>query len=349
MSPLDDRAKDSSLIALVQLVLDGPTSRTGCEGVPPRAALSPAGQGRAPVWVGGMSAVVASTRDDGRRAQAVDRPDPLRRGRGVWGTGTARSRPAGLRREIWPRLAPPRRRRARRGGDHPAVHRSPPAAAPATRAHLGRPSADGVGCRWTAARPASSRSWRPHAGRRRAGRGLVTRALALAAFVALACLVFARPVARSATRRAAWYGYAAFALALPYPVLKTWWALGGSFGLRWPGADGLAGLLRPLAARRPLAFGGRPVPASGADATLAAAPAVCCSPAGLPPPSSPPSGRPPAGGSSPGSPTAISTPGAWRPGSLASSTAAGSCGASPPLPPPAPIRCVVRLATSSPT
>jgi len=71
--------------------------------------------------------------------------------------------------------------------------------------------------------------------------GLVTRTLALAAFVALARLVFVRPVAHAATRRAAWYGYAALALALPYPVLKTWWALGGSFGLRWPGADGLAG------------------------------------------------------------------------------------------------------------
>jgi hypothetical protein len=71
--------------------------------------------------------------------------------------------------------------------------------------------------------------------------GLVTRALALAAFVALGRLVFVRPVAHAATPRAAWYGYAALALALVYPVLKTWWALGGSFGLRWPGADGLAG------------------------------------------------------------------------------------------------------------
>jgi hypothetical protein len=71
--------------------------------------------------------------------------------------------------------------------------------------------------------------------------GLVTRALALAGFVALACLVFVRPVAHAPTRRAAWYGYAALALALVYPVLKTWWALGGDFGLKWPGADGLAG------------------------------------------------------------------------------------------------------------
>jgi hypothetical protein len=69
--------------------------------------------------------------------------------------------------------------------------------------------------------------------------GLATRALALAALVVLAHLVLARPAAPS--RAAPWFGYAALALALPYPVLKTWWALGGSIGLRWPGADGLAG------------------------------------------------------------------------------------------------------------
>ena len=69
--------------------------------------------------------------------------------------------------------------------------------------------------------------------------GLATRALALAALVVLAHLVLARPAAPS--RAVSWYGYAALALALPYPVLKTWWALGGSIGLRWPGADGLAG------------------------------------------------------------------------------------------------------------
>jgi hypothetical protein len=33
-----------------------------------------------------------------------------------------------------------------------------------------------------------------------------------------------------------WYGYAAFVLALPYPVLRTHWALGGTLGLSWPGA-----------------------------------------------------------------------------------------------------------------
>jgi hypothetical protein len=69
--------------------------------------------------------------------------------------------------------------------------------------------------------------------------GLATRALALAALVVLAHLVLARPAVPA--RAASWYGYAALAFALPYPVLKTWWALGGNLGLRWPGADGLAG------------------------------------------------------------------------------------------------------------
>ena len=71
--------------------------------------------------------------------------------------------------------------------------------------------------------------------------GLATRALALAAVVVLARLALARPAAPAPPAPASWYGYAAFALALPYPVLKTWWALGGTLGLRWPGADGLAG------------------------------------------------------------------------------------------------------------
>ena len=71
--------------------------------------------------------------------------------------------------------------------------------------------------------------------------GLATRALACAVAIVLAHLALARPYALASTRVATWYGYAALAFALPYPVLKTWWALGGDFGLRWPGADGLAG------------------------------------------------------------------------------------------------------------
>ncbi|HIH03363.1 MAG TPA: hypothetical protein HA263_05785 [Methanoregulaceae archaeon] len=73
--------------------------------------------------------------------------------------------------------------------------------------------------------------------------GLATRAVALAAAVVLAGLALERPAARSHSGAAAWYGYVALALALPYPVFKTWWALGGTVGLRWPGADGLAGSL----------------------------------------------------------------------------------------------------------
>jgi hypothetical protein len=73
--------------------------------------------------------------------------------------------------------------------------------------------------------------------------GLVTRAFACAAAVVLAHLVLSRPASLASTRAATWYGYAAFALALPYPVLKTCWALGGTFGLRWPGAYGLDGSL----------------------------------------------------------------------------------------------------------
>jgi hypothetical protein len=68
--------------------------------------------------------------------------------------------------------------------------------------------------------------------------GLVTRALALAAAVVLARLVLARPTASASTCAATWYGYAAFLLALPYPVLRTHWALGGTLGLTRPGAAG---------------------------------------------------------------------------------------------------------------
>jgi len=68
--------------------------------------------------------------------------------------------------------------------------------------------------------------------------GLAIRTLALAAVVVLARLALARPAALASTRAATWYGYAAFGLALPYPVLRTHWALGGTLGLMWPGAAG---------------------------------------------------------------------------------------------------------------
>ena len=74
--------------------------------------------------------------------------------------------------------------------------------------------------------------------------GLATRTLALAAAVMLARLALAGPPDPTSTREfrsthvVNWYGYAAFVLALPYPVIRTCWALGGTLGLMWPGAAG---------------------------------------------------------------------------------------------------------------
>jgi hypothetical protein len=68
--------------------------------------------------------------------------------------------------------------------------------------------------------------------------GLATRAFALGAAVLLARHTLARPVSQGPLRAARWYGYAAFVLALPYPVLRVHWALGGMLGLESPGAGG---------------------------------------------------------------------------------------------------------------
>lgn len=68
--------------------------------------------------------------------------------------------------------------------------------------------------------------------------GLVTRSLALATAVMLARLALERPVDPATRRVATWYGYAAFGLALPYPLLRLHWALGGTVGLMRPGAAG---------------------------------------------------------------------------------------------------------------
>ncbi len=68
--------------------------------------------------------------------------------------------------------------------------------------------------------------------------GMATRMLALAAVVMLARLVLALPVYPSAARPPKWYGYAAFVLALPYPVLRICWAFGGTIGIMFPGAAG---------------------------------------------------------------------------------------------------------------
>lgn len=68
--------------------------------------------------------------------------------------------------------------------------------------------------------------------------GLVTRAFALAAVVVFARFTLARPAGPASVRGAGWYGYGAFVLALPYPVMRAHWALGGTLGLMSPGAAG---------------------------------------------------------------------------------------------------------------
>jgi hypothetical protein len=68
--------------------------------------------------------------------------------------------------------------------------------------------------------------------------GLATKSLALAAAIALARLALARPATSASPRAVAWFGYAAFVLALPYPVLRTCWAMGSTIGLTRPGAAG---------------------------------------------------------------------------------------------------------------
>lgn len=69
--------------------------------------------------------------------------------------------------------------------------------------------------------------------------GFATRLLALATVIVLARIALARPAKYESSRTAKWYGYAAFVLALPYPVLRTLWAFGSSLGLSHPGVAGV--------------------------------------------------------------------------------------------------------------
>jgi len=68
--------------------------------------------------------------------------------------------------------------------------------------------------------------------------GLVTRTLALAEVIVLARLVFTLPATPPSTNSASWYGYVAFVLALPYPVVRTFWAFGSTIGLKEAGGGG---------------------------------------------------------------------------------------------------------------
>ena len=67
--------------------------------------------------------------------------------------------------------------------------------------------------------------------------GTVSRVTAFAAAVALAGHALKAPAAGSKPP-AVWYGYAAFLLALPYPLFRFIWAFGGTPGITRPGAGG---------------------------------------------------------------------------------------------------------------
>jgi hypothetical protein len=69
--------------------------------------------------------------------------------------------------------------------------------------------------------------------------GFLTRSFAFATVIILGRLALARPADVGSDRPALWYGYAAFVLALPYPVIRIIWAFGGMLGLSVPGAGGV--------------------------------------------------------------------------------------------------------------
>jgi hypothetical protein len=68
--------------------------------------------------------------------------------------------------------------------------------------------------------------------------GMVTRTLALAAAIMLGRIILAQRITKVSTNTTNWYGYAAFVLALPYPVLRICWAFGAMIGITIPGAAG---------------------------------------------------------------------------------------------------------------
>jgi hypothetical protein len=69
--------------------------------------------------------------------------------------------------------------------------------------------------------------------------GVATRMMAVGAMIVLARLAMAKPENYDSKKPAAWYGYAAFLLALPYPVIRVIWAFGGTIGLDHAGDGGV--------------------------------------------------------------------------------------------------------------
>lgn len=67
--------------------------------------------------------------------------------------------------------------------------------------------------------------------------GMAMHASGMLAAVLLAKLTIAKP-SSPATSPLAWYGYAAFIFALPYPAFRIVWAFGGTLGITNPGDAG---------------------------------------------------------------------------------------------------------------
>jgi hypothetical protein len=67
--------------------------------------------------------------------------------------------------------------------------------------------------------------------------GAISRIIALAAAVALARQALKKS-ATGSKNPASWYGYAAFVLALPYPLFRIIWAFRGTPGITTPGTAG---------------------------------------------------------------------------------------------------------------
>jgi hypothetical protein len=68
--------------------------------------------------------------------------------------------------------------------------------------------------------------------------GMMTRIFALSAVIMMARLILSLQQSSASVYKSTWYGYAAFILALPYPVLRICWAFGGTIGITFQGAAG---------------------------------------------------------------------------------------------------------------
>ncbi len=142
--------------------------------------------------------------------------------------------PTRLFRNLHTEMDPPSRCRFRSGWDNP-LNSCPRVVSCTTGDAMEWPNADDLGCQWATFRPVTHDT--PHATRSRlAGDGNPDTG---------SCHCYhagtyhpGAPEHSCYTRPASWYGYVAFVLAMPYPVLRTCWAMGSTVGLMYPGAAG---------------------------------------------------------------------------------------------------------------